>query len=74
MKTRRPFVPPRLTAACIVIAIAAASGVCLVRDISQHEQIDQLQAENAVLAEQIDWFSTRWHDKPPVVDIAGPWQ
>jgi hypothetical protein len=61
-------------AACVIIAIAAAIAVSLVRDICQHEQIDQLQAENAMPGEQLDWFSTRWHDKPPVADIAGTWQ
>ena len=71
---RHPFIPPRLTAACIIVAIAAAIGVSLVRDISQHKQIGQLQAENAVFTEQLDWYSTRWHDKPPIVDIAGAWQ
>jgi hypothetical protein len=64
---RHPFIPPRLTAACIIIAAAAAIGISLVRDISQHEQIDRLQADNTVLAEQVDWFSGVWHDRPPLI-------
>ena len=70
---RHPFIPPRLTAACIIIAIAAAIGVSLVRDISQHEQIDRLQAENAVLTEQLDWFDAIHADKPPLIAM-GMWQ
>jgi hypothetical protein len=46
----RPFIPPRFTAVCVIVAIAAAIGVSLVRNISQHEQIDRLQAVVAIAA------------------------